>query len=381
MKNVIIDLYYSQPVGDVKFHGGGEYIKSIFNILAEKYDNTFSFEVCYDAERFIDDWILDIIAKKNIKVHNVKGAKDIVNLLNSRQGDVTFFAGMIYPYDKFTFNGNITTIGTCHGLRLLEKPYDEMVHFYSVSAISNIKEFIKNTFFKRRVYNYAYTMYKEAMERFNTIITDSEHSRYAIKYFYPDFTKKNNLYVFYAPSKYFEISIAETAENFIMMISADRWLKNSARGVMAVDSLYSKGLLKNIKTKIFGNLPFKIKNKIKNPDMFEFMGYVSSQELENAYKNCKIFFYPTLNEGFGLPPLEAMKYGKTCVISNVCSLPEVYADSVYYCNPYDITEMANRLLMAFEKPMDKTIITSRVEYIKQKQDDDLERLCALIIND
>lgn len=380
MKNVIIDLYYSQPVGDVKFHGGGEYIKSIFNILAEKYDNTFSFEVCYDTERFIDDWILDIIAKKNIKVHNVKGREDIVNLLNSHQGDVAFFAGMIYPYDKSTFNSNITTIGTCHGLRLLEKPYDEMVHLYSISVIGNIKEFIKNTFLKRRVYNYAYTMYKEAMERFNTIITDSEHSRYAIEYFYPEFARNKNIFVFYAPSKYFEFNETEISEDFIMMISADRWLKNSARGIMAVDSLYSKGLLKNVKTKIFGNLPLKIKNKIKNPAMFEFMGYVSSEELETAYKSCKIFFYPTLNEGFGLPPLEAMKYGKTCVISNVCSLPEIYSDSVYYCNPYDITEMANRLLMAVEKPMDKDIITNRVEYIKRKQDDDLEKLCTLIIN-
>lgn len=170
-------------------------------------------------------------------------------------------------------------------------------------------------------------------------------------------------------------------QNYIMMISADRWLKNAFRGVSAIDSLYSKGYLKDINTKIYGNYPEKLRSKLRNIDKFDFYGYVEADILEDAYANCSIFFYPTLNEGFGLPPLEAMKYGKTCIVSGICSLPEVYADSVYYCNPYDIMEMENRLLRASEQRIDLDVIKRQINDINNKQMDDLRGVCSLIIGE
>ena len=81
-----------------------------------------------------------------------------------------------------------------------------------------------------------------------------------------------------------------------------------------------------------------------------------------------------------MPPEEAMKYGKTCVVSGVCSLPEIYGDAVYYVNPYDIGEMKNRILWATKEPIEEKLITKRLEQIINKQKDDLDSLCKTIID-
>ena len=214
------------------------------------------------------------------------------------------------------------------------------------------------------------------------ILTDSQHSLYSIKLNYSNFIAEKEFYVLYPltqlDSENALVSNKVNEEKFIMMISADRWIKNSYRGIMAIDDLYEKGLLNGVKTKVYGNAPDKIKKRIKNIKNFVFYNYVTNEELELAYKNCDIMFYPTLNEGFGNVPMEAMKYGKTCVISAICSLPEVYGESVYYCNPYDIMEIQNRILQAIENKISLDCIKQRLDYLNNRQKIDMVRLCNMI---
>jgi glycosyltransferase involved in cell wall biosynthesis len=54
----------------------------------------------------------------------------------------------------------------------------------------------------------------------------------------------------------------------------------------------------------------------------------------------KVFVWPSLYEGFGLPPLEAMAVGTPVLTSNVTSLPEVVGDSALMVNPYNIKDIA-----------------------------------------
>ena len=72
-----------------------------------------------------------------------------------------------------------------------------------------------------------------------------------------------------------------------------------------------------------------------------FTGYTSDKELAVLYRNAKMFVYPSLYEGFGLPPLEAMACGCPVVVSNVASLPEVCGDAAYYVDPYDVESIAD----------------------------------------
>jgi glycosyltransferase involved in cell wall biosynthesis len=88
---------------------------------------------------------------------------------------------------------------------------------------------------------------------------------------------------------------------------------------------------------------------IKNKDKFIIEGYKDVEELEILYINAHLFLYPTLNEGFGYPPLEAMKYGTYVAVSAITSTTEVYGDAVLYFNPYDINEICNRILQSFDQ--------------------------------
>lgn len=64
-----------------------------------------------------------------------------------------------------------------------------------------------------------------------------------------------------------------------------------------------------------------------------FTGYLSDQEIKALMQNCKAFIQPSLYEGFGIPPMEAMCAGCKCIVSNRSALPEVYQNSVWYIEP------------------------------------------------
>jgi glycosyltransferase involved in cell wall biosynthesis len=75
-----------------------------------------------------------------------------------------------------------------------------------------------------------------------------------------------------------------------------------------------------------------------NQDLKErvrFSGYVDNADLPVLYNAASVFVFPSLYEGFGLPPLEAMACGCPTVVSNAASLPEVCGDAAYYVDPHD----------------------------------------------
>lgn len=77
-------------------------------------------------------------------------------------------------------------------------------------------------------------------------------------------------------------------------------------------------------------------------------GYIDDKTLANFYKNAKLLVFPSLYEGFGIPPIEAMSCGCPVVVSNVASLPEVCADAACYVDPYNVDDIAdsiNKILM------------------------------------
>lgn len=66
-----------------------------------------------------------------------------------------------------------------------------------------------------------------------------------------------------------------------------------------------------------------------------FLGFVSDEEMKALMKNSKALIYPSLYEGFGIPPLEAIACGTDAIVSTETCLPEVYENNVYYIDPYD----------------------------------------------
>ena len=71
-----------------------------------------------------------------------------------------------------------------------------------------------------------------------------------------------------------------------------------------------------------------------------FTGYLPDPQRDWLFTKCKAYIFPSLMEGFGLPPLEAMAYGTPVVSSNASCLPEVLGEAAEYFNPKDIANMA-----------------------------------------
>lgn len=75
-------------------------------------------------------------------------------------------------------------------------------------------------------------------------------------------------------------------------------------------------------------------------DAVQWTGYVRDEDLPALYSGAAAFVFPSLYEGFGLPPLEAMACGTPVITSNVSSLPEVVGDAALTVDPYDVGALA-----------------------------------------
>lgn len=75
-----------------------------------------------------------------------------------------------------------------------------------------------------------------------------------------------------------------------------------------------------------------------------FTGYVDDADLPGLYSAAEAFVFPSLYEGFGLPPLEAMACGTPVVTSNVSSLPEVVGEAAIKIDPYNIEALASAII-------------------------------------
>ncbi len=91
-----------------------------------------------------------------------------------------------------------------------------------------------------------------------------------------------------------------------------------------------------------GNHRSKLK-KLGISDNVIFTGYVDDEELVMLYNLCNLFVFPSINEGFGIPPLEAMACGAVVIASNTSSLPEVIGYQGALFNPYDDIDIAKKI--------------------------------------
>ena len=80
-------------------------------------------------------------------------------------------------------------------------------------------------------------------------------------------------------------------------------------------------------------------------------GPATDSELPLLYNGARIFVFPSLYEGFGLPPLEAMACGTPVIVSNVSSLPEVVGDAALLVDPLDLEAIASAIQRLLSEPV------------------------------
>ena len=98
---------------------------------------------------------------------------------------------------------------------------------------------------------------------------------------------------------------------------------------------------------------------LNSGDRVKLLGRVSDETLRSLYEQAAGFVFPSLYEGFGIPPLEAMLLGTPVLAARRAALPEVLQDAPFWFDPLDISDMAAALLR-FSR-MSGTERTSRIE--------------------
>jgi glycosyltransferase involved in cell wall biosynthesis len=88
---------------------------------------------------------------------------------------------------------------------------------------------------------------------------------------------------------------------------------------------------------------FQTVQRLNLADSIVFTGYVSHETLNHLYNHASLLVYPSLYEGFGLPPLEAMASGCPVAVSKNSSLPEVVGEAGVYFDPLEVEEIAQSI--------------------------------------
>jgi glycosyltransferase involved in cell wall biosynthesis len=115
-----------------------------------------------------------------------------------------------------------------------------------------------------------------------------------------------------------------------------------------------------------GTNPKIFNNSLKLPNNVIQLGYVTDSELKALYQNATCFVFASLYEGFGLTPLEAMTCGCPVICSNAASLPEIYCDTVLYCDPHDPEDISQKInLLMSDRNLHKSLQQKGLEKSKE----------------
>jgi glycosyltransferase involved in cell wall biosynthesis len=139
-----------------------------------------------------------------------------------------------------------------------------------------------------------------------------------------------------------EGSPLDLSEPYILFVGAMNPRKNVARLVEAFDRAKRRLDLPH-ELVLIGPTDKAIFKRIDvaTTDGIVLPGFVAEAELKYVYTNADAFVYPSLYEGFGLPPLEAMACGTPVVTSNVSSLPEVVGDAAELVDPTSVATISD----------------------------------------
>ena len=214
--------------------------------------------------------------------------------------------------------------------------------------------------------SYAKFMTNKAIKLSDAIITVSNFSKSEIiKY---TKTLKSINVIYNGINKNLFANKENSKENFILYVGNIKPHKNLVRALTAFSLI--KG--KNLQFKIIGyketlatvdNQAIKLAQKLGR--RVEFIGYVNDNTLRKLYQQAKLFLFPSLYEGFGFPPLEAMACGTPVIVSNVASLPEICGDAAFYVNPYDVNDIARGMETVLkDENLQKELIQKGLERVK-----------------
>src|SRR3954465_13864314 len=231
------------------------------------------------------------------------------------------------------------------------------VRAHSVVTIHDCIHLMFPQYLPNRVaYTYARLAMWSAARRSDCILTVSQASKRDILPFFPVPPEKIEV-IYNAIDERFSIEPNEEAvarvreryqldQRFVLYVGNIKPHKNLVRLIEAFAAL-RQGELDDLKLLIIGDEISKLPalrravHSLKLHKQVRFLGYQPDDTLAILYRLASVFVFPSLYEGFGLPPLEAMASGTPVVTSNVSSLPAVTGDAAVLADPYDVDSIVD----------------------------------------
>jgi glycosyltransferase involved in cell wall biosynthesis len=169
-------------------------------------------------------------------------------------------------------------------------------------------------------------------------------------------------------------------ERYFLAVSSANYHKNFDRMLQAF--LLSKAINMGFTIKIIGSNNKNFNSLSTNfiSDKIQYLGRVTDSELYEIYSQAYSFIFPSLYEGFGIPPLEAQACDCPVIASNAASIPEVLGNSVIYFSPFDIDEMKERIndLVENSDIGKELVIKGRCNITRFSWDQSAEKLSSLL---
>lgn len=351
--SLLFNLEAVQPIHSAKFHGGGSYGEVLFWTMV---NTKAKFSCIYDSRKYLAPDIVEACKKNDIPLYDlsVSSPQQIID-----ENHITDFYTPLYSLNKKWQVRVDRFVFTWHGVRALEMRYEWQGVLFAkkfaqkVEALFRYREWWKKYYYKPKYQDLARRIAEGGVDT----ITVSEHSRASIKSFFPELLHKE-IPVFYSPMMEYEpegfLPPEVKSKRYFLLTSGARWEKNNLRAVRAFDELVSmmesQGQVFDYKLVITGATnPRVYKKAVKHRDRLVLLGYVESKELEFLHKNAYAFIFPSLNEGFGYPPMQSMRYGVPVAASGSTSIPEICGNAALYFDPYSVSEMKNRMIQLLDQ--------------------------------
>ncbi|MBO4598400.1 MAG: glycosyltransferase family 4 protein [Bacteroidaceae bacterium] len=305
----------------------------------------FLLQKCTGVERFAYNMCksfvsnghnINIIIPKNGKIHN---DYDVSQFNIKRFGVCSshIWEQLVLPF--FFIGKKDYVLLSFTGLGSILVP-NKVMTIHDLSFLEN------RNWFSAAYYHYYKQMTPLAVKTSRHIITVSNFSKDEILRFYR-FLKPEQITVVYnatdsnlfKPTK----SEADANSNYVLAVSSIDPRKNFAQLIKAF------GNISNCTLKIVGahnrvfNSSAKDSNIQQNKDNIEYLGRVTDKELVELYSGAKAFIFPSLYEGFGLPPIEAMMCGCPVLVSDIPVLREICKDAAIYFNPKDAISISSAI--------------------------------------
>lgn len=393
MKKVLFDITGTQPkLRAGTFDGATNYAIAVLERMLTEKNLLISLIALKD--KGIDKELEKRVLGKNIKIYEIEKIEEVNDIIEKEGMDIFFTP--LADRENFINRTKAKYIGTIHDMwkfQLTEEKFKYQLLYFSKYTV--VKKYIKNfinSILKRKTKEKMKIAYEKLIENMDCIITDSEYSKASI---IKEFSNSEKIEVLYpAISKEFKLDgnfekkIGEIEESykirnkkFFLLISGNRITKNNHRAIYQLDQFFDKNNNSDYKVVVTG-AKNNGKYKLENREKFVFLDYVETEELILLYKMAFCFVYPTMFEGFGYPPLEAMKYGTPIISSTTSSITQIYGESLLYFNPLIENEILTRIVqIVYDKEIrDNQIakIEEKYKEISKRQSDDMDKLVKML---